>query len=225
MIIGITSTSLHCHSLPLSLFNSWCCSTFSCFFSFIKVSDQHASYIRYGTSLSLSTIMMSCVFFSNLWSVFTEKVYSIFTLIFLALSLICVHTTWFLPEIHNFFYHPMENQTISIILPQAVLPLCEHFSSNHMTDCSFLSSNNLHRVSTLRQFCSSFCLFSVLGLVQPLAFPQFLSSVFLSIANCKFPGYSLYLFFSLYAKVIKFLKSAQLTFSDFDEICDRCLHQ
>ena len=132
MIIGITTTFLHCQNLPISLLHSWYRSTFSCSFSFTLVSNEYATSIMLHSPVCLSTIKMRGLLCSSLRSVCTEKSHCLYH--FLALSLdLKIRIFKTLPKEH---LHQLSHVSVGgTVFEEAfyILTFC-----NHMTDC-FLS--------------------------------------------------------------------------------------
>ena len=106
IITGIIVTFLHWKRLSIFLFNSWYCCTFSCPFSFTQVSNGYVKLNIWHFFVFLSTIMMSGLLGSSFWFVYIEKPYNILHCHFQALSLVCIHTTWFQLKICIFFTSP-----------------------------------------------------------------------------------------------------------------------
>lgn len=94
MINEITTTFLHCHSLPiihliLGIFFSF---FLSCSFSFIQVSSGHAASIMWHSPVSLSTIVMSGLLGYSLSLICIQKSQSIFPQSFTSLlSTVCLY--------------------------------------------------------------------------------------------------------------------------------------
>ena len=171
------------HLLLLFLFHSsveWACHINYVPFFFHSVNNYHVWFVVFQYKIG--------------W--YRELLQYLWTLIFKH-SLRCVFTplasSW---KSISFAHHPMNNNINSIMLPQAVLLLCEYFTfSNHMTNC--LLSLFLHNLQRSKTFCWStflFILFVLSGCFeQPLTFPQFPSSAFLISASFNFLGSSFHM--------------------------------
>ena len=110
---------------------------------------------------------------------------------FLAHSLVCVHTTWLHVKIHVFYtlpnkqFHQLYHVGIGgTAFLQVFYILQPHDWLFHLFLCTI---NTVVRHSVC-QFCSLRCLFSMLDLMQSLAFPLFLFLAILFLASSRFPG-------------------------------------
>ena len=133
---------------------------------------------------------------------------------FLAHSLVCVHTTWLHLKIHIFCTFTLSCRHRRYSFFASIL-----HSTTTWLIVSSLSLHNQCSGDVLCQFCFLRCLFSVLDLMQPLAFPLFLffsnplfshfqvswlltSTVFLM--NCKSNYFSMK-FFRLFSRISFFV--------------------
>ena len=196
MIIGITATF---SALPKSPdhFNSWYCSTFSCFFSFIK---YWTCYINmWYPPVSMSTVMMSDLLCSSLWSVCTEKSSSILALSFSS-TLFCVCSYYFtlysswksIPFVHC----PRNNLTNSVIMPY-VAPGAFFIQQANCWLCPvFLPT--IHIGGETVRWSMVLCMLIAVSAwsCAVINIPLFPSSTILSSASSKLLGSSLHLFTS-----------------------------
>ena len=211
-IIGITTNFLDWQSLPMSLFNSCYRSTFYCSSSFTLVSNGLASSIMWHSSFCFLTIKNSGLLYSSLRLVCTANFHSIFALSFSnTFSGVCVYTIWLHLKIQIFSALPNEqlHQLYHIAICGTAFVQAFYILQSH--DCFLSFPHNLHRGETLCQLCPLCCLFSVLGLMQPLAFRLFLFSTILSLASSRFSGSSLH--FPLLTSTLHSFSSGFLSWS------------
>ena len=183
--------------VSLSLFKPSNRSIISCSLFFTLVSNGHSASIIWSPPVCLSVIQISALLHSSLWSVCREKSYCILQCHFLALSLECVYTTPLHLKTHIFFTLPNKqlHQPYHVVIGGTAFVQAYYILQPHAWLFSFflcaIYIGMRHFVCLLFYSC---CLFLVLFLVQPLAFPLLLFSTVLSLVSSKFSGFSLYLF-------------------------------